>query len=153
VAKKKAKITPEVDLSAVLNQLAQLTSVVQSMVEEKPVKKSPKKAVKKTPKKKVERVTSESDEEIEEVGEANLFQIHKERKRNFGRLVTKAKCKPTDDGSEKEPDLIKYPKRKKSKRPKAPKMETRKCQYCDKQLPYIEGLIEDFACAKCLTGG
>lgn len=149
MAKKKAKDTlPEVDLSAVLNQLAQLTTIVQNMVEpkaKKPAKKAVKKKVKKTD-------VFEVDDFSEEVDESNLFAINPDKKPR-GRLVTKAKCKPVDSGSDKEEDKIKYPKRKKTnKRPKV-EVKTEPCIYCQKPLPRIEGLMQDYACAKCLIGG
>lgn len=150
MAKKKAKQSAEVDLSAVLNQLAQLTTIVQGMVEDKPApKKKVAKTTKKAVKKKVKVLEEDSDEEVDQ---ENLFSINPDKKPR-GRLITKAKCKPTDIGSDKEEDKIKYPKRKKTNKRPQVEVKTEPCIYCQKPLPRIEGLMQDYACAKCLIGG
>lgn len=141
MAKKKAapkKKKKEVDLDLLLAQVDTLTKLVGQLTEniQKPAK--------------VKKIVEEIEDEVEEQ-DPDTFMIRDDKKIRKGKLVTKAKCVPTDPGGNKEVDKIKYPERKKNTRPPVQVLE-KECEYCSRPMKYIEGVIQDYACQRCLTG-
>lgn len=147
MAKKKAtapkKKKKEVDLDLLLAQVDTLTKLVGQLTEniQKPTQ------IKKI----IEEIEDEVDEDQEQ--DPDTFAIHSNKKVNpkKGKLVTKAKCVPTDPGGNKEVDKIKYPERKRNTREPVQVLE-KECEYCSRPMKYIEGVIQDYACQRCLTG-